>query len=257
MGKAQEDSKADTHFGEKTVPLADKQGLVDDVFHSVARRYDLMNDLMSGGLHRAWKDALVTAVNPPKSDKEFALLDLAGGTGDVAFRVVEAGGAGVRVTVCDINADMLAVGRERARERGHDLAVTFEQGNAEELPYLDRRFDCVAIAFGIRNVPRIERALAEAYRVVRIGGRFLCLEFSAVTVPGIDALYELYSFNVIPRIGAAVTGDREAYQYLVESIRKFPKPPAFAKMIETAGFRRVSFTPMTAGVVALHSGWKL
>ncbi|MGA2568244.1 MAG: bifunctional demethylmenaquinone methyltransferase/2-methoxy-6-polyprenyl-1,4-benzoquinol methylase UbiE [Pseudolabrys sp.] len=257
MGKAQEDSKADTHFGEKTVPLADKQGLVDDVFHSVARRYDLMNDLMSGGLHRAWKDALVTAVNPPKSDKEFALLDLAGGTGDVAFRVVEAGGAGVRVTVCDINADMLAVGRERARERGHDLAVTFEQGNAEELPYPDRRFDCVAIAFGIRNVPRIERALAEAYRVVRIGGRFLCLEFSAVTVPGIDALYELYSFNVIPRIGAAVTGDREAYQYLVESIRKFPKPPAFAKMIETAGFRRVSFTPMTAGVVALHSGWKL
>ena len=257
MGKAQEDSKADTHFGEKTVPLADKQGLVDDVFHSVARRYDLMNDLMSGGLHRAWKDALVTAVNPPKSDKEFAPLDLAGGTGDVAFRVAEAGGAGVRVTVCDINADMLAVGRERARERGHDLAVTFEQGNAEELPYPDRRFDCVTIAFGIRNVPRIERALAEAYRVLRIGGRFLCLEFSAVTVPGIDALYELYSFNVIPRIGAAVTGDREAYQYLVESIRKFPKPPAFAKMIETAGFRRVSFTPMTAGVVALHSGWKL
>jgi len=257
MGKAQEDSKADTHFGEKTVPLADKQGLVDDVFHSVARRYDLMNDLMSGGLHRAWKDALVTAVNPPKSDKEFALLDLAGGTGDVAFRVVEAGSAGVRVTVCDINADMLAVGRERARERGHDLAVTFEQGNAEELPYPDRRFDCVTIAFGIRNVPRIERALAEAYRVLRIGGRFLCLEFSAVTVPGIDKLYELYSFQVIPRVGEAVTGDREAYQYLVESIRKFPKPPAFAKMIETAGFRRVSFTPMTAGVVALHSGWKL
>jgi demethylmenaquinone methyltransferase/2-methoxy-6-polyprenyl-1,4-benzoquinol methylase len=257
MGKAQEDSKADTHFGEKTVPLADKQGLVDDVFHSVARRYDLMNDLMSGGLHRAWKDALVTAVNPPKSDKEFALLDLAGGTGDVAFRVVEAGSAGVRVTVCDINVDMLAVGRERARERGHDLAVTFEQGNAEELPYPDRRFDCVTIAFGIRNVPRIERALAEAYRVLRIGGRFLCLEFSAVTVPGIDKLYELYSFQVIPRVGEAVTGDREAYQYLVESIRKFPKPPAFAKMIETAGFRRVSFTPMTAGVVALHSGWKL
>jgi demethylmenaquinone methyltransferase / 2-methoxy-6-polyprenyl-1,4-benzoquinol methylase len=257
MGKAQEDSKADTHFGEKTVPLADKQGLVDDVFHSVARRYDLMNDLMSGGLHRAWKDALVTAVNPPKSDKEFALLDLAGGTGDVAFRVVEAGGAGVRVTVCDINADMLAVGRERARERGHDLAVTFEQGNAEELPYPDRRFDCVTIAFGIRNVPRIERALAEAYRVLRMGGRFLCLEFSAVTVPGIDKLYELYSFQVIPRIGEAVTGDREAYQYLVESIRKFPRPPVFAKMIETAGFRRVSFTPMTAGVVALHSGWKL
>jgi len=257
MGKAQKDSKADTHFGEKTVPLADKQGLVDDVFHSVARRYDLMNDLMSGGLHRAWKDALVTAVNPPRSEKEFALLDLAGGTGDVAFRVMEAGGKGVRVTVCDINSDMLAVGRERALERGHDLAVTFEQGNAEELPYADRSFDCVTIAFGIRNVPRIERALEQAYRVLRIGGRFLCLEFSFVDVPGLDKLYELYSFQVIPRVGEAVTGDREAYQYLVESIRKFPKPPAFAKMIEAAGFRRASFTTMTAGVVALHSGWKL
>jgi demethylmenaquinone methyltransferase/2-methoxy-6-polyprenyl-1,4-benzoquinol methylase len=250
-------AREQTHFGEQTVPLADKQSMVDDVFRSVARRYDLMNDLMSGGLHRAWKDALVTAVNPNKNDKEFVLLDLAGGTGDIAFRVVEAGGAGTRATVCDINADMLSVGRERAATRGHDHSVTFEQGNAEELPYPDRSFDCVTIAFGIRNVPRIERALAEAYRVLRIGGRFLCLEFSSVDVPGIDKLYELYSFQVIPRIGQAVTGDREAYQYLVESIRKFPKPPAFAKMIEAADFRRVSFTSMTAGVVALHSGWKL
>jgi demethylmenaquinone methyltransferase / 2-methoxy-6-polyprenyl-1,4-benzoquinol methylase len=246
-----------THFGDQTVSLEDKQGLVDDVFHSVARRYDLMNDLMSGGLHRAWKDALVTAVNPPRSGKDFALLDLAGGTGDVAFRVVEAGGPGTRVSVCDINADMLAVGAERAIKRGLDGAVTFELGNAEDLPHPDRRFDCVTIAFGIRNVPRIERALAEAYRVLKIGGRFLCLEFSSVDVPGVDALYELYSFRVIPVIGRAVTGDRDAYQYLVESIRKFPKPPAFARMIEGAGFRRVSFTPMTAGVVALHSGWKL
>jgi demethylmenaquinone methyltransferase/2-methoxy-6-polyprenyl-1,4-benzoquinol methylase len=250
-------SGEDTHFGDQTVPLADKQRLVDDVFHSVARRYDLMNDLMSGGLHRAWKDALVTAVNPPKSGRDFALLDLAGGTGDVAFRVVEAGGPGTRVTVCDINADMLAVGRERAMERGHDGVVTFEQGNAEELPDPDRRFDCVTIAFGIRNVPRIERALSEAFRVLRIGGRFLCLEFSSVDVPGLDRLYELYSFQVIPRIGEAVTGDREAYKYLVESIRMFPKPHAFAEMIEAAGFRRVSFTAMTGGVVAMHSGWKL
>ncbi len=253
MGKA----KQDTHFGEKTVPLADKQGMVDDVFHSVARRYDLMNDLMSGGLHRAWKDALVSAVHPPKSERTFALLDLAGGTGDVAFRVVEAGGAGTRVTVCDINADMLTVGRERARQRGLDQAVSFAQGNAEELPYPDRRFDCVTIAFGIRNVPRIERALGEAYRVLKIGGRFLCLEFSSVDLPGISSLYDVYSYNVIPRIGEAVTGDREAYQYLVELIRKFPKPRVFAKMIEAAGFRRVSFSTMTAGVVALHSGWKL
>ncbi len=257
MARSEKRADEDTHFGEQTVPLADKQGLVDDVFHSVARRYDLMNDLMSGGLHRPWKDALVTAINPPKSERAFALLDLAGGTGDVAFRVVEAGGAGVRVTVCDINADMLDVGRERAVARGHGATVSFEQGNAEELPYPDRSFDCVSIAFGIRNVPRIERALSEAYRVLRLGGRFLCLEFSSVDVPGIDALYDLYSFQVIPRIGQAVAGDREAYQYLVESIRKFSKPNAFAKMIEAAGFRRVSFKPMTAGVVALHSGWKL
>ena len=247
----------ETHFGYSTIPLAEKQGRVDDVFHSVARRYDLMNDLMSGGLHRAWKDALLTAVNPPKGDRPFALLDLAGGTGDVAFRVAEAGGANTRVTVCDINAEMLAVGAERATSRGLDHAVTFEQGNAEELPYPDKSFDCVTIAFGIRNVPRIDRALAEAHRVLKIGGRFLCLEFSSVDVPGLDALYELYSFKLIPRIGAAVTGDREAYQYLVESIRKFPKPPVFARMIETAGFRRVSFRQMTGGVVALHSGWKL
>jgi len=212
---------------------------------------------MSGGLHRAWKDALLTAVNPPKGDRPFALLDLAGGTGDVAFRVAEAGGANTRVTVCDINAEMLAVGAERAVSRGLDHAVTFEQGNAEELPYPDKSFDCVTIAFGIRNVPRIDRALAEAHRVLKIGGRFLCLEFSSVDVPGLDALYELYSFKLIPRIGAAVTGDREAYQYLVESIRKFPRPPVFARMIEDAGFRRVSFRQMTGGVVALHSGWKL
>jgi demethylmenaquinone methyltransferase / 2-methoxy-6-polyprenyl-1,4-benzoquinol methylase len=257
MARSGKTADVDTHFGEQTVPLAEKQGLVDDVFHSVARRYDLMNDLMSGGLHRPWKDALVTAINPPKSEREFALLDLAGGTGDVAFRVVEAGGTGVRVTVCDINADMLDVGRERALARGHDARVTFEQGNAEELPYPGRSFDCVSIAFGIRNVPRIERALSEAYRVLRLGGRFLCLEFSSVDTPGIDALYDLYSFQVIPRIGQVVAGDRDAYQYLVESIRKFPKPNAFARMIEAAGFRRVTFKPMTAGVVALHSGWKL
>ena len=257
MTAARKETQAETHFGYENIPLEEKQGRVDDVFHSVAKRYDLMNDLMSGGLHRAWKDALVTAVNPPKSAKPFALLDLAGGTGDVAFRVVAAGGKGTRVTVCDINAEMLAVGAERAAQQGLDQAVTFEQGNAEELPYPDKSFDCVTIAFGIRNVPRIDRALAEAHRVLKFGGRFLCLEFSAVDLPGLDRLYELYSFQVIPNIGRMVTGDREAYQYLVESIRRFPKPKAFAKMIEQAGFRRVSYTQMTGGVVALHSGWKL
>jgi len=246
-----------THFGFENVLLEDKQGRVNDVFHSVSRRYDLMNDLMSGGLHRAWKDALVSAVNPPKSERSFAVLDLAGGTGDIAFRILQASGAGTRVTVCDINADMLEVGRDRAFEHALDGIVTFEQGNAEDLSYADRTFDCVTIAFGIRNVPRVERALEEAYRVMKIGGRFLCLEFSSVVVPGLDALYELYSFQVIPFIGGIVTGNREAYQYLVESIRRFPKPKVFARLIESAGFRRVSFTAMTGGVVALHSGWRL
>ncbi len=234
-----------THFGARTVDLAAKQGLVDDVFRSVARRYDLMNDLMSGGLHRAWKDALVTAVNPPKGDRPFAVIDAAGGTGDIAFRV------------CDINAEMLAVGRERALERGLDGAVSFIDGNAEALPFPDKSFDAYTIAFGIRNVPRIERALAEAYRVLKPGARFLCLEFSAVDVPGLDALYDLYSFNVIPALGRTVAGDAEAYRYLVESIRRFPKPQVFAGMISNAGFRRVSFRPLTGGIVALHSGWRL
>ena len=244
------------HFGSRAVPLAEKQALVDDVFRSVAHRYDLMNDLMSFGLHRAWKDALTTAVNPPKS-RPFAFLDIAGGTGDVALRVVAAGGERTRVTVCDINADMLAVGRERVAARGLDEVVTFAEANAEALPFKDRSFDVATIAFGIRNVPRIERALAEAFRVLRIGGHFLCLEFSAVDVPGLDRLYELYSFNVIPALGGVVVGDADSYRYLVESIRRFPSPQAFAAMLRAAGFARVSFAPMSGGIVALHSGWRL
>ncbi len=237
--------------------LDDKQALVDDVFRNVARRYDLMNDLMSGGLHRAWKDVLVTAVNPPRNDQPFAVLDLAGGTGDIAFRLAAAGGAGTHVTVLDINADMLAVGRTRAAERGYDDMIAFVDGNAETLPFPDRRFDAVTIAFGIRNVPRIEAALAEAYRVLRIGGHFVCLEFSTVDVPGLAALYDFYSFNAIPTLGRAVAGDADAYRYLVESIRKFPRPDAFAEMIRAAGFRQVSFQRLSGGIVALHSGWRL
>ena len=252
MPKAKE-KQAD--FGFRRVPLGDKQTLVDDVFYSVARRYDLMNDLMSGGLHRAWKAALVTAVNPPRGDSAFKLLDLAGGTGDVAFRVADAGGPGTQVTVADINAEMLAVGRERAAKSKRN--IEFIEANAEKLPLPDKSFDAVTIAFGIRNVPRIDVALAEAHRVLKIGGRFLCLEFSSVDVPGLDRLYDLYSFNVIPAVGRAVTGDAEAYRYLVESIRKFPRSEKFADMIRAAGFRRVSFESMTGGVVALHSGWRL
>src|SRR5690348_17562361 len=171
-------------FGSKKVPLTAKQALVNDVFRSVARRYDLMNDLMSFGLHRAWKDALVTAVNPPRA-APFALLDIAGGTGDIALRILEASGAQTHVTICDINPDMLAVGRERARLHGAEAMVTFAEANAEALPFADRRFDAATIAFGIRNVPRIERALAEAFRVLKIGGKFVCLEFSAVDVPAL------------------------------------------------------------------------
>src|SRR5499426_2838019 len=229
-----------THFGFRDVPLGEKQTLVNEVFHSVASRYDLMNDLMSAGLHRAWKDFLVTTLNPPRDDAPFHLLDVAGGTGDVAFRAAKASGHGFRATVCDINVDMLEVGRNRAMAQHLDDRVSFVEGNAEALPFPDRSFDAYTIAFGIRNVPRIEAALAEAYRVLRIGGHFLCLEFSTVDVPGLDTLYDLYSFNVIPALGRSVTGDAEAYRYLVESIRRFPRPNDFAAMIAAAGFRRVS-----------------
>src|ERR1700754_3528226 len=245
-----------THFGFRDVPLSDKQTLVNEVFHSVASRYDLMNDLMSGGLHRVWKNIMVNTLDPPRSARPFALLDVAGGTGDVAFRAAKVSGAGFRATVCDINADMLKVGRERAEKQHLADRVSFVEGNAEALAFPDRSFDAYTIAFGIRNVPRIDLALKEAFRVLKPGGRFLCLEFSSVDVPGLDRRYDLYSFNVIPAIGRAVTGDAEPYRYLVESIRQFPAPPVFADMMRTAGFRRVSFRAMTGGIVALHSGWR-
>jgi demethylmenaquinone methyltransferase / 2-methoxy-6-polyprenyl-1,4-benzoquinol methylase len=251
------DTPRDTHFGFRTVGIDHKQALVDEVFDKVAPRYDLMNDLMSGGLHRVWKDILVTAVNPPRDERPFSALDVAGGTGDVAFRIAKAAGACTRVTVCDVNEEMLAVGRERAAQRGLEGRVSFTAGNAETLPFPDRTCDACTVAFGIRNMPRIDVALGEFFRVLRPGSRFLCLEFSSVDVPGFDALYDFYSFNVIPALGRAVAGDAEAYRYLVESIRRFPKPTAFAEMIAAAGFRRVGFRLLTGGVVALHSGWRL
>jgi demethylmenaquinone methyltransferase/2-methoxy-6-polyprenyl-1,4-benzoquinol methylase len=246
-----------THFGFRDVPLGEKQTLVNDVFRSVASRYDLMNDLMSAGLHRVWKDIMINALNPPRGDAPFALLDVAGGTGDIAFRAAKAAGPGFRATVGDINSDMLDVGRERAAARHLDDRVSFVEGNAEALAFPDRHFDGYTIAFGIRNVPRIDLALREAYRVLRPGGRFLCLEFSTVDVPGLDRIYDLFSFKVIPPLGRAVTGDAESYQYLVESIRKFPKPNAFAEMIRGAGFSRVTWQSLSGGIVALHSGWRL
>jgi demethylmenaquinone methyltransferase/2-methoxy-6-polyprenyl-1,4-benzoquinol methylase len=246
-----------THFGFRDVPLNDKQTLVNDVFHSVAQRYDLMNDLMSGGLHRLWKELMINALNPPRGDTPFALLDVAGGTGDIAFRAANAAGSGFKATVCDINSDMLAVGRDRAIKQHLDERISFVEGNAEQLAFPDKTFDAYTIAFGIRNVPRIDLALHEAYRVLRPGGRFLCLEFSTVDVPGLDRIYDLFSFNVIPPLGRAVTGDAESYRYLVESIRKFPRPAAFADMIGAAGFSRASWQSFSGRIVALHSGWRL
>jgi demethylmenaquinone methyltransferase/2-methoxy-6-polyprenyl-1,4-benzoquinol methylase len=246
-----------THFGFRDVALEDKQTLVNDVFHSVASRYDLMNDLMSMGLHRVWKDLMINALNPPRGDKPFALLDVAGGTGDIAFRAAKAAGPGFRATVCDINSDMLGVGRERAAARHLNDRVSFVEGNAEALAFANSAFDAYTIAFGIRNVPRIDLALGEAFRVLKPGSRFLCLEFSTVDMPGLDRMYDLFSFKVIPPLGRAVTGDAESYRYLVESIRKFPKPNAFADMIRAAGFSRVSWQSLSGGIVALHSGWRL
>src|SRR6266487_2698544 len=208
-----------THFGFRDVPLGEKQTLVNEVFHSVARRYDLMNDLMSVGLHRVWKDVMITALNPPKGDAPFALLD---------------------------------VGGARATSRHLEEQVTFVEGNAEALTFADRSFDAYAIAFGIRNVPRIDLALSEAFRVLRPGGRFLCLEFSTVDVPGLDRIYDLFSFRLIPPLGRAVTGDADSYRYLVESIRKFPKPNAFAELMRAAGLARASWQSLSGGIVALH-----
>ena len=246
----------ETSYGFAEVAAGDKQGMVDQVFHKVADRYDLMNDLMSGGMHRLWKDAMIAWLNPPKR-AGWHSLDVAGGTGDIAFRIVDATGRQGRVTVLDINGSMLDVGRQRAEKLGIAENLDFVEANAEELPLPSDNFDAYTIAFGIRNVPRIDAALREAWRVLRPGGHFLCLEFSSVDIPALETLYDFYSFNVIPALGRAVAGDAESYRYLVESIRKFPKPQAFAAMIGDAGFARVSFTPMTGGIVALHSGWRL
>jgi demethylmenaquinone methyltransferase/2-methoxy-6-polyprenyl-1,4-benzoquinol methylase len=246
----------ETSYGFRQVGAGEKQGLVNDVFHKVANRYDLMNDLMSAGLHRLWKDAMVTWLNPPKRPG-WRVLDVAGGTGDIAFRIVEASDRNAHATVLDINGSMLAVGKDRAEKRGLADHVEFVEANAEELPFDDRTFDAYTIAFGIRNVPRIDVALQEALRVLKPGGRLLVLEFSEVEMPVLDKVYEQWSFNAIPRIGQMVAGDGEPYRYLVESIAKFPNQENFAAMIRKAGFDRVSYRNYSGGISALHSGWKL
>jgi demethylmenaquinone methyltransferase/2-methoxy-6-polyprenyl-1,4-benzoquinol methylase len=242
---------ASTHFGFRTVGIEDKASLVGGVFTSVASRYDLMNDLMSGGIHRLWKGAMIDWLNPRPGMR---LLDVGGGTGDIAFRVLARGGG--PVIVCDINEAMLVVGRDRGIERGLIEGLEWVCGDAERLPIADASVDAYTIAFCLRNVTRIEAALAEAYRVLKPGGRFLCLEFSRVTLPVFDRLYDLYSFRALPMIGQAVTGNGDAYRYLVESIRRFPSQERFAAMIAAAGFDLVKYRNLSAGIAALHSAWR-
>jgi len=252
-------------FGYRTVEAREKQGLVNDVFAKVASRYDVMNDLMSAGLHRLWKDDMIAWLAPPKSARPFHVLDVAGGTGDIAQRILEKGGSGTQVTLSDISPEMAGEGYRRLRERQAKEPASkttrgrcrFTVGNAEQLPFADKTFDAYTIAFGIRNVTNIDKALSEAYRVLKPGGRFMCLEFSEVDVPGLSALYDAYSFTAIPAIGKIVTGDGAPYRYLVESIRTFPNQEAFKTMITASGFQRVKYRNLSAGIVAIHSGWRL
>ncbi|XP_021744984.1 2-methoxy-6-polyprenyl-1,4-benzoquinol methylase, mitochondrial-like isoform X1 [Chenopodium quinoa] len=258
-----------TSFGFKEVREEEKSQMVGNVFSNVASSYDLMNDLMSGGLHRLWKDRLVEELNPFPGMKH---LDVAGGTGDVAFRVLDSIKhkallnaskdyllEETKIYVCDINPKMLDVGKKRALERGlgGDTSLIWVEGDAESLKFEDNSMDGYTIAFGIRNVTHIEKALAEAYRVLRRGGRFLCLELSHVETPIFKHLYDYYSFSIIPAVGELVAGDRESYQYLVESIRRFPSQDKFASMIAEAGFQKVEYENLIGGVVAVHSGMKI
>ena len=238
------------NFGNELVTPEEKTRRVGAVFSSVARRYDVMNDLMSGGMHRLWKDRFVARVKPRSGEE---ILDMAGGTGDVAFRLAR---RGARVTVADINPDMLAVGEKRAKQRGI-ANLDWKVENAEKLSLPGAAFDAYTIVFGIRNVTDIPAALREAHRVLKRGGRFYCMEFSSSDWPGFSTLYETYAANVIPRIGKAVADDEESYRYLVESIRRFPKPGAFRGMIADAGFTRAAAEPMLGGLVTIHSGWKI
>lgn len=238
------------NFGEQLVSPEEKTRRVGSVFTSVARNYDVMNDLMSGGMHRLWKDRFVARVKARPGE---AILDMAGGTGDIAFRMAA---RAAKVTVSDINADMLAVGMDRAKKRRIE-GLVWQCENAETLSFADASFDAYTIAFGIRNVTDIPAALRQAHRVLRFGGRFFCLEFSTTEWPGFGELYEKYGDRLIPKIGKAVAKDEDSYRYLVESIRRFPKMPAFERMIAAAGFSQTRVEPILGGLVAIHSGWKI
>lgn len=239
-------------FGYEEVAIDEKVARVGEVFSSVAKKYDIMNDAMSAGMHRVWKDRFVRAVKPQPHEQ---ILDMAGGTGDIAFRMAR---RGAQITVSDINQDMLNVGMERAPKKLGDLAETlsWSRQNAEELTFESRSFDAYTIAFGIRNVTRIDAALAEAHRVLRFGGRFFCLEFSTTEWPGFKEVYDAYSHKLVPQIGQMIAGDADSYRYLIESIRRFPPMPEFEKMIRAAGFTQTKVEPIMGGLVAIHSGWK-
>jgi demethylmenaquinone methyltransferase/2-methoxy-6-polyprenyl-1,4-benzoquinol methylase len=249
-------SEAD--FGYRRVPAYEKAGMVRDVFDRVADRYDLMNDLMSLGVHRLWKAAMIDALAPRPGQR---FLDLAGGTGDIAFRIhgrIGTEAARERpVQVCDINEAMLRVGRDRAVDRGITDGIAWIAGDAEALPFDDMCVDACTIAFGLRNVTRIDRALAEIHRTLRPGGRFLCLEFSRVVLPLLGDAYDRYSFAVLPDLGRMVTGDAEAYRYLAESIRRFPHQEGLAERMKAVGFERVGWRNLSGGIAALHTGWRL
>jgi len=257
MGGTNNKFESQVDFGNTSVEADEKQGMVNNVFDQVASRYDLMNDVMSGGLHRVWKSILIDTLAPPTSQRPFHLLDVAGGTGDIARRFLDAGGVGCEVTLCDINPNMIAAGIAQSAQQDRMRHMHFTTGNAEVLPFSDQVFDAYTIAFGIRNVTRIDTALCEAYRVLKPGGRFLCLEFSSIDIPGLDTIYETYSDNAIPLMGKLITGNAEPYRYLVESIRKFPNQNDFSRMIESAGFDRVCHQNLTGGIVAIHSAWRL
>jgi demethylmenaquinone methyltransferase/2-methoxy-6-polyprenyl-1,4-benzoquinol methylase len=253
---SEEDTSAETDFGFRRIPAAEKAPRVRALFDSVALRYDLMNDLMSGGIHRLWKAEMVAGLKPRPGQR---LIDVAGGTGDVALRALpalrsEEGGGAV---VCDVSASMLAIGRARAIDTGYLAGIDWLVADAEHLPFADHSFDLYTIAFGLRNVTRIAAALAEARRVLKPGGRFIALEFTPAVRPPLQPLYDLYSFAIVPLMGRIVTGEGEAYRYLVESIRRFPRQSVLAGMIAEAGLERVKFRNLTGGVAALHSAWRL